>query len=48
MNSEFHAKGLENMRLLTTFLGQNVEVLDDYGCPKNSRSCQNGQFAELL
>ena len=34
MNGEVFAKGLEKCRLLTTFLGQNVENLDDYGCPK--------------
>ena len=34
MNTEVFAKGLEKCRLLTTFLGQNVENLDDYGCPK--------------
>ena len=35
MNAEVFAKGLEKGRLLTTFLGQNVENLVDYGCPKN-------------
>ena len=34
MNAEVFAKGLEMCRLLTTFLGENVENLDDYGCPK--------------
>ena len=34
MNAEVFAKGLEKYRLLTTFLGQTVENLDDYGCPK--------------
>ena len=34
MNAEVFAKGLEKCRLLTTFLGQNVEKLDDYDCPK--------------
>ena len=33
-NAELFAKGLEKCRLLTTFLGQNVENFDDYGCPK--------------
>ena len=33
-NAEVFAKGLEKCRLLTAFLGQNVENLDDYGCPK--------------
>ena len=34
MNAEVFAKGLEKCRLLPSFLGQNVENLDDYGCPK--------------
>ena len=34
MNAEVFAKGIENCRLLTRLLGQNVEKLDDYGCPK--------------
>ena len=34
MNAEVFAEGLEKCRLLTTLLGQNVENLDDYGCPK--------------
>ena len=34
MNAEVFAKGLEKGRLLTSLLGQNVEILDDYGCPK--------------
>ena len=34
MNAEVFAKGLEKCRLLTTFVGQNVENLDVYGCPK--------------
>ena len=34
MNAEVFAKRLKKCRLLTTFLGQNVENLDDYGCPK--------------
>ena len=32
MNAEVFAKGHEKCRL--TFLGQNVENLDHYGCPK--------------
>ena len=32
-NAEVVAKGLEKCRLLTRLLGQNVENLDDYGCP---------------
>ena len=34
MNAEVFAKGLKKCRLLTSLLGQNVENLDDYGCPK--------------
>ena len=34
MNAEVFAKGLEKCRMLTNLLGQNVENLDDYGCPK--------------
>ena len=34
MKAEVFAKGLEKCRLLTTLLGQNVEILGDYGCPK--------------
>ena len=34
MNAEVFDKGLEKCRLLTNLLGQNVENLDDYGCPK--------------
>ena len=34
MNAEVFAKRLEMCRLLTRLLGQNVEILDDYGCPK--------------
>ena len=34
MNAEVFAKGIEKCRMLTTDLGQNVEILDDYGCPK--------------
>ena len=33
MNAVF-AKGFEKCRLLSSFLVQNVENLDDYGCPK--------------
>ena len=34
INAEVFAKGLEKCRLLTDLLGQNVENLDDYSCPK--------------
>ena len=33
-NPEVFAKGLEKCRLLSSLLGQNVENLDEYGCPK--------------
>ena len=34
MIAEVFAKRFEKCRLLTRLLGQNVENLDDYGCPK--------------
>ena len=34
MNAEVFAKGLEKCRLLTNLLQRNVEILDDYGCPR--------------
>ena len=34
MNAEVFANGLEKCRLLIRLFGQNVEKLDDYGCPK--------------
>ena len=34
MNAEVFARGLEKCRLFTGHLGQNVESLDDNGCPK--------------
>ena len=34
MNAEVFAEGVEKCRLLKRLLGQNVENLDDYGCPK--------------
>ena len=34
MNAEVFGKGHEKCCLLTRILGQNVEILDDYGCPK--------------
>ena len=33
MNAEVFAKRFEKCRLLTRILEQNVESLDDYGCP---------------
>ena len=32
LNAEVFAKGFEKCRLLTRLLGQNVKILDDYGC----------------
>ena len=34
MNAEVFAERIEKCRLLTRLLGQNVEKLDDYGCPQ--------------
>ena len=34
MKAEVFAKGCEKCRLLTRLLGQNLENLDNYGCPK--------------
>ena len=34
MNAGVFAKELEKCRMLTRLLGQNLENLDDYGCPK--------------
>ena len=34
LNAELFAKGLEKCRLLASLLGQNLEILDDYGWPK--------------
>ena len=34
LNAEVFAKALEKCRLLTRLLGQNEEILNDYGCPK--------------
>ena len=34
MNAEVFAKGIKKCRLLTRLLGQIVEILDDFGCPK--------------
>ena len=35
MNAEVSAKRLKKCRLLTTLLGQNIEILDDSECPKS-------------
>ena len=34
MNAEMFAKRLQKFRMQTRLLGQNVENLDDYGCPE--------------
>ena len=34
MNAEVFAKRVEKCRLLNRLLGQDVENLDDYGCPE--------------
>ena len=34
MNAEVFAKGLQKCRLLTRRIGQNVDNLHDYDCPK--------------
>ena len=43
LNAEVFAKGFEKCRLLTRLLGQNVEILDDYGCPKNQNLVGDGK-----
>ena len=44
MNAEVFAKRLEKCRLLTNLLGQNVENLDDYGCPKIQDLVKTGKW----
>ena len=52
MNAEVFAKGFEKCRPFTRLLGQIVENLDDYGCPKiqdlvethNSWICSSNPF----
>ena len=34
MNAEVFAEGFEKCRLLSRLIGQNLEILDDYVCPK--------------
>ena len=34
MNAEVFAERFQKCRLMTRLVGQNVEILDDYGCPK--------------
>ena len=43
MNAEVFAKGFEKCRLLTRLLGQNVENLDNYGCPKIQDLAREGK-----
>ena len=47
MNEEVFAKGLEKCRLLTRLLGQSVENLDDYGCPKVQHLVGEGKLDSL-
>ena len=44
MNAEVFAKGLRKCRLLTRHIGQNVEELDDYGCPKSQDLVKTDSF----
>ena len=51
MKAEVFAEGLEKCRLLTRILGQNVENLDNYVCPKSQDLVgegKNEQFLDLL
>ena len=43
LNAEVFAKAPEKCRLLTRLLGQNVENLDDYGCPKTQNLVEEGE-----
>ena len=47
MNAEVFAKGFEKCRLLTRLLGQSVENLDDYGCPKIQDLAGEGKVNSL-
>ena len=47
MNAEVFAKGLAKCRLLTRFLGQNIENLDDYGCQKFHNLVREGEVDSL-
>ena len=48
MNAEVFTKGFEKCRLLTRLLGQNVESLDDYGCPKTQDVVAEGKVDSSL
>ena len=39
--TNFFAKGLEKCNLLSNYLCKDVENLDDFGCPKNSKLFKN-------
>ena len=43
IKAEVFAKRFEKCRLLTIVLRQNVEKLDDYGCPKNQDLARQGK-----
>ena len=43
LKAKMSAKGFEKCRLLTRLLGQNVEILDDYGCPKIQDLVEEGK-----
>ena len=42
-NAEVFANGLEKCRLLARLHGQNLEILDDYGCAKNQDPVGEGK-----
>ena len=44
MNAEVFAKELEKCRLLASLLGQNLEILDDSGCPKTQDLVSSESF----
>ena len=49
MNAELFAKGFEKCRLSTRLVGQKVEKLDEYGCPKiQDLRRKIEQFVDLL
>ena len=43
INAQMFAEGLEKCRLLNRLRGQNVEKLDDYGCPKTQSLVGEGR-----
>ena len=43
MNAEVFAEEFEKRRPLTRLLGQNLENLDDYGCPKFQNLVEEGK-----